>query len=79
MITCVYCCHECPDDAQICPNCGKPIFRISVDDTPDYNKLAEALRRDNDINQAELSQKQVIHIACIVLLLALVVYSIFTR
>ena len=25
MITCLYCGYECPDNAQICPNCGKPI------------------------------------------------------
>lgn len=78
MITCAYCCHECSDSAQLCPKCGKPIFRLPVDDTPNYDDLAQELLRENDKKQP-LSPKQAIITACVVLLLALVAYTIFAR
>lgn len=78
MITCAYCCYECPDSAQICPKCGKPIFRLPIDDTPNYDHIAKELFRENNQKQKEpLSQKHIIIAACVVLLLALVAYSIF--
>jgi uncharacterized membrane protein YvbJ len=81
MITCVYCSHECPDNAQICPNCGKPLFRLPVDDTPDYDALAQELLQESERKQAAASrsQKHAITAACAVLLLALVIYSFLMR
>ncbi len=80
MITCAYCCHECPDNAQICPNCGKPVFRLPVDDTPDYDALAQELLQKSERNQTAFrSQKHAITAACAVLLLALVVYSFLMK
>ncbi|WP_425474276.1 zinc-ribbon domain-containing protein [Sporomusa termitida] len=34
MITCLYCGYECPDTAQLCPNCGKPLVRVPMDKRP---------------------------------------------
>jgi len=75
MITCAYCGHECPDDAQICPRCGKPIIRLTVDDEPDYNKMAMELFRENE-QKEPLSQKQAVIAASGVLLLAFIAYQI---
>ena len=81
MITCAYCRHECPDTAQICQNCGKPLFKLPVDDTPDYDALARKLLQESERNQAapSRSQKHAITAACAVLLLALVIYSFLMR
>ena len=78
MITCAYCGNECPEDAQICPKCGKPIIRLAVDDEPDYNKMAMELLQKNE-QKEPLSQKTVIITACVVLILALVAYATFVR
>ncbi len=78
MITCTYCGYECPDDAQICPNCGKPIIRLIVDDEPDYNKMAMDFLQKSE-QKEPLSQKTVINIACVVLVLGLVAYTAFAR
>lgn len=78
MIKCLYCGYECPDNTQICPNCGKPIVRLSPDDTPDYDELAKALLRKNEQKEPR-SQKSFITVACVVLLLALVAYTILAR
>ncbi|MBP2635495.1 MAG: zinc-ribbon domain [Firmicutes bacterium] len=78
MITCTYCGYKCPDDAQICPNCGKPIIRLTVDAEPDYNELAKALLRETE-QKEPISHKHAIIASCAVLLLALVAYSFFAR
>jgi uncharacterized membrane protein YvbJ len=74
MITCAYCCYECPNDAQICPKCGKPIIRLTVDDEPDYNQMAKELLRETEQTEPR-SKKNFIIAACVVLLLALAAYS----
>lgn len=80
MIKCLYCGYECPDTAQTCPNCSKPIFRLPLDNAPNYNELAKALLRENDQKQKEpLAQKHAVIAACVVLILALVAYTIFAR
>lgn len=78
MITCAYCCHECPDSAPICPKCGKPIIRLPLDDTPNYDDIAKELFGENDQKTTEPHlQKHVIIAACVILLLALVAYTIY--
>lgn len=79
MITCAYCCYGCPDSAQICPKCGNPIIRLPVDDTPNYDDIAKKLLRENNQEPKEpLTQKHAIIAASVVLLLALVVYTIIS-
>ena len=75
MITCAYCCHECPDSAQICPKCGKPIIRLPLDDTPNYDELAKAFFRETE-QKEPLSEKQAVIAASGVLLLAFIAYQI---
>ncbi len=77
MITCLYCGYECPDTAQLCPNCGKPIVRVAMDKLPDNRK--ETFHRDQKGVKPEqtLPPKQVILAASGILLLAFIVYQIF--
>ncbi|TWH48491.1 zinc-ribbon domain-containing protein [Sporomusa sp. KB1] len=80
MIKCLYCGYECPDTANICPNCGKPIIKTVRDTQPTFDDIKEALRREKDgIKQTEpLSQKQAIIAASGVLLLAFIAYQFLT-
>lgn len=79
MITCTYCGYECPDNAYICPNCGKPLIRPLTDKSPTFDSIREALRREKDgIKEAELhSQKKTIIAACVVLLIALFIFKYY--
>ncbi|WP_094607630.1 hypothetical protein SPSIL_022790 [Sporomusa silvacetica DSM 10669] len=77
MIKCLYCGYECPDTATICPNCGKPIIKIASGNQPTFDDIKKAhLREKAGIKQAETnSQKQVIIAACVLLILALMIYK----
>lgn len=77
MLTCPYCKYECPDNAYICPNCGKPTINSASDMQPYFEGTLD--QEKNVVNQEELlRQKQVIRGACVVLLLAFVIiYTVF--
>ncbi|CQR71448.1 hypothetical protein SOV_18010 [Sporomusa ovata DSM 2662] len=77
MIKCLYCGYECPDTANICPNCGKPIIKTTSGNQPTFNDIKEAhLREKTGIKQEETnSKKQVIIAACVLLISALLIYK----
>ena len=77
MIKCLYCGYECPDNAQMCPNCGKPIIKIASGNQPTFADIKEAhLREKAGIKQEDThSQKQVIIAACVLLILASMIYK----
>ncbi|HWR43564.1 zinc ribbon domain-containing protein [Sporomusa sp.] len=77
MITCIYCGYECPDNAHICPNCGKPIIKESMHKQPTFDDIKESLRREKaGVKQEEpRSQTPLIMAACVVLLIALAIYK----
>ena len=80
MITCLYCGYECPENAQICPNCGKPLLpKTAAYHTPDSSEIKEEpYRQTSDrekMDEKNLETRSII-IACIVLLAALLLYKL---
>lgn len=79
MITCLYCGYECPDTAQFCPNCGKPLVRVAPDKPPAADTSNAAWQRQQAEGKPEQAppSKQVILAASGILLLAFIIYQIF--
>ena len=77
MITCLYCGYECPDDAQVCPNCGKPLpLRVATTMPPNPANMKKLIERERSAmihtsKKSRISKILITTVIVVMLILAL--------